>query len=88
MSSRGSAAFVPAFITMCIVPGIVGEVAATGSLAFGEMAVDTVPRGLILAGFFVNAGAPPLSAWLPDTHPESSWSGMVFLSAFTTKAAV
>ena len=30
----------------------------------------------------------PLSAWLPDAYPESSWSGMVFLSAFTTKTAV
>ena len=47
-----------------------------------------VPRWLILAGFLVNAGAPPLSAWLPDAYPESSWSGMVFLSAFTTKTAV
>ena len=36
----------------------------------------------------VNAGAPPLSAWLPDAYPEASWSGMVFLSAFTTKTAV
>ena len=47
-----------------------------------------MPRWLILAGFLVNAGAPPLSAWLPDAYPESSWSGMVFLSAFTTKTAV
>src|SRR5690606_39975150 len=38
--------------------------------------------------FLVNAGAPPLSAWLPDAYPEASWSGMVFLSAFTTKTAV
>jgi multicomponent Na+:H+ antiporter subunit D len=52
------------------------------------MTLDTIPRWLILAGFLINAGAPPLSAWLPDAYPESSWSGMVFLSAFTTKAAV
>ncbi|MEO0620047.1 MAG: proton-conducting transporter membrane subunit, partial [Pseudomonadota bacterium] len=31
---------------------------------------------------------PPFSAWLPDAYPEASWSGMVFLSAFTTKTAV
>ena len=43
---------------------------------------------LILAGFLINAGAPPLSAWLPDAYPESSPTGMVFLSAFTTKTAV
>lgn len=40
------------------------------------------------AGFLINAGAPPLSAWLPDAYPEASWSGTVFLSAFTTKTAV
>jgi multicomponent Na+:H+ antiporter subunit D len=71
-----------------LMAGITGEIAATGSLSFNKMALDTLPRGLILAGFLINAGAPPLSAWLPDAYPESSWSGMVFLSAFTTKTAV
>jgi multicomponent Na+:H+ antiporter subunit D len=71
-----------------LMAGIAGEVAATGSIAFGKLDTSTVPRWLILTGFLINAGAPPLSAWLPDAYPESSWSGMVFLSAFTTKAAV
>ena len=71
-----------------LMAGIAGEISATGSLAFQKMSLDTIPRWLILAGFLINAGAPPLSAWLPDAYPESSWSGMVFLSAFTTKAAV
>ncbi|MCZ7660503.1 MAG: proton-conducting transporter membrane subunit [Xanthobacteraceae bacterium] len=71
-----------------LMAGIAGEVAATGSIAFDRMALDSLPRALILAGFLLNAGAPPLSAWLPDAYPESSWSGMVFLSAFTTKTAV
>ena len=42
----------------------------------------------LLIGFLLNAGAPPLSAWLPDAYPEASYSGTVFLSAFTTKTAV
>ncbi len=42
----------------------------------------------MLTGFLINAGAPPFSAWLPDAYPEASPSGMVFLSAFTTKTAV
>jgi multicomponent Na+:H+ antiporter subunit D len=71
-----------------LMAGIAGEVAATGSIGFGKLDTSTVPRWLMLAGFLLNAGAPPLSAWLPDAYPESSWSGMVFLSAFTTKAAV
>ena len=72
-------------LLMC---GIAGEYAATGTLAFGKLSLDSVPRALILAGFLINAGAWPLSSWLPDAYPESSWSGMVFLSAFTTKTAV
>ena len=68
--------------------GIAGTVTATGSAAFVPMAPDSIAHWLILIGFLVNAGAPPLSAWLPDAYPEASWSGTVFLSAFTTKAAV
>ena len=71
-----------------LMAGIAGEVAATGNIAFEAMDISTWPRVLILVGFLINAGAPPLSAWLPDAYPEASWSGMVFLSAFTTKTAV
>ena len=71
-----------------LLAGITGHVAETGSVAFDRMAPDSIARALILAGFLVNAGAPPLSAWLPDAYPEASWSGTVFLSAFTTKTAV
>jgi multicomponent Na+:H+ antiporter subunit D len=68
--------------------GVTGHVLDTGSVAFTRMAPDSVAHWLILAGFLVNAGAVPLSAWLPDAYPEASWSGTVFLSAFTTKTAV
>jgi len=72
-------------LLMC---GIAGHVADTGSIAFEAMRADTPAHWLILAGFLVNAAAPPLSAWLPDAYPSASWSGTVFLSAFTTKTAV
>lgn len=71
-----------------LMAGIAGEIGATGSAEFRAMQPDSIARWLILAGFLINAGAPPLSAWLPDAYPEASWSGTVFLSAFTTKAAV
>src|SRR5690606_10168686 len=71
-----------------LMAGIAGHVAETGSVEFLRMTLDTPRHWLILAGFLINAGAPPLSAWLPDAYPEASWSGMVFLSAFTTKTAV
>ena len=68
--------------------GIIAQVTATGSLAFGAMTPDSLATVLILIGFLVNAGAPPLSAWIADAYPEASPSGTVFLSAFTTKTAV
>lgn len=68
--------------------GVTGHVVQTGSVAFTAMSLDSPAHWLVLAGFLVNAGAPPLSAWLPDAYPEASWSGTVFLSAFTTKTAV
>ena len=68
--------------------GIVMHIQNTGSAEFGAMKIDNVGTWLILAGFLVNAGAPPLTAWLPDAYPEASFSGTVFLSAFTTKTAV
>ena len=71
-----------------LMAGIVGHVADTGSVAFTTIALDGPATWLILAGFLINAGAPPLSAWLPDAYPEASCSGTVFLSAFTTKTAV
>ncbi len=71
-----------------LLAGVAGHVADTGSASFVRMALDSPAHWLILAGFLVNAGAPPLSAWLPDAYPEASWSGTVFLSAFTTKTAV
>ncbi|MBI2312322.1 MAG: Na(+)/H(+) antiporter subunit D [Betaproteobacteria bacterium] len=71
-----------------LMAGIAGQVAVTGSIAFERMDLSLWPQWLILAGFLVNAGGPPLSAWIPDAYPEASYSGTVFLSAFTTKTAV
>ncbi|HET7717622.1 MAG TPA: Na(+)/H(+) antiporter subunit D [Bauldia sp.] len=71
-----------------LMAGIAGQVAETGTIAFQAMHADSPAKWLILSGFLINAGAWPMSAWLPDSYPEASWSGMVFLSAFTTKTAV
>ncbi|MCB1959652.1 MAG: Na(+)/H(+) antiporter subunit D [Rhodocyclaceae bacterium] len=71
-----------------LMAGITGHVAGGGSLSFQAMQPDSLAHWLILIGFLINAGAPPFSAWLPDAYPQASWSGTVFLSAFTTKTAV
>ena len=70
-----------------LMAGIAGEITMSGSATIASLRPDSWPRWLILAGLLVNAGAPPLWAWVSDAYPASSWSGMVFLSVFTTKAA-
>ena len=71
-----------------LMSGIVVHITAGGSIAFDSIGTDTIGGTLILAAILLNAAAPPVSAWLPDAYPEASFSGTVFLSAFTTKAAV
>ncbi len=73
---------------MLLFAGVAAYVLQTGDAAFTRMGLEGAGQWLILAAFLVNAAAWPLSAWLPDAYPEASWSGMVFLSAFTTKTAV
>jgi len=68
--------------------GILAYAKTTGSIAFDSLSAGGAGRWLILAGFLINAGAPPFSSWLPDAYPEASATGSVFLSAFTTKTAV
>jgi len=59
-----------------------------GSLSVHALQGKTLASWLILFGFALNAAIPPLSAWLSDAYPESTATGGVFLSAFTTKTAV
>lgn len=49
---------------------------------------NTLPYFLVLLAFVINAAVPPLNAWLPDSYPNATIYGSVFLSAFTTKSAV
>jgi len=68
--------------------GIEGIMVHTGTLAIQPLTLDTFDAWLIFIGILINAAAPPVSAWLTDAYPESSPTGGVFLSAFTTKTAV
>lgn len=71
-----------------LMAGIALHVLQTGSVDVQGFKIDSLATWLMAIGVLVNAGAPPFSAWLPDAYPEASWSGSVFLSAFTTKTAV
>jgi multicomponent Na+:H+ antiporter subunit D len=71
-----------------LMAGIAALLAETGDLSIRILEPTSLATILILIGLLVNAGAPPLSAWIADAYPEASPSGTVFLSAFTTKTAV
>ncbi|MBI3029685.1 MAG: Na(+)/H(+) antiporter subunit D [Candidatus Rokubacteria bacterium] len=78
---------VHAFGGASLLAGILLQWTAGEGLAFDAMAL-TGSTALILLGFAINAAIPPLHAWLTDAYPEATVTGSVFLSAFTTKAAV
>ena len=71
-----------------LMAGIAALLVETGDLSVRVLEPTSLATILILIGLLVNAGAPPLSAWIADAYPEASPSGTVFLSAFTTKTAV
>ena len=73
---------------LCLLAGIVLYISETGSIDFNRFSEASTATWLILIGFLVNASAPPISAWLPDAYPESTVTGGVILSAYTTKTAV
>jgi multicomponent Na+:H+ antiporter subunit D len=70
-----------------LLAGVLWHHARTGSLAFDAVTLDAA-TSLILVAFLLSAAVPPLHAWLADAYPEASVAGAVFLSAYTTKAAV
>jgi multicomponent Na+:H+ antiporter subunit D len=75
---------------LMLLAGIVLHVYSGGSLAFDQLGAGglSAADGLMLTGFLLNAAVPPLHAWLADAYPEASPCGVIFLCAFTTKAAV
>lgn len=73
---------------MCLMGGIL-LLAGTGHpLTLEALRLGGPASWLVLIGVAANAALPPLHAWLPDAYPTASPAGSVFLSAFTTKAAV
>ncbi len=73
---------------LLLLAGILIRFHETGSIAVEQIGLTGIASLLIFLGIAVNAAIPPLHAWLKDAYPTASWSGAVFLSAFTTKSAV
>jgi len=68
--------------------GLLVRYQETGSIAFEHMGLDGLGSYLILLAFGIKCAFPLLHNWLQDSYPESTVTGTVFLSAFTTKLAV
>ncbi|MEH6503505.1 MAG: Na(+)/H(+) antiporter subunit D [Cycloclasticus sp.] len=60
----------------------------TGSTEFNFIGIESTAGWLILIAFGIKAAFPFLHSWLTDGYPDSTPTGTVFLSAFTTKVAV
>lgn len=73
---------------ICLLAGILIHLQSTGSVEFGRIGLNGLGSYLIFIGFGINCAWPGLHAWLTDAYPESTPTGTVFLSAFTTKCAV
>ena len=79
--------FVHIFGGKLLLAGIIVHVWQTGSLSFTAFEPG-VAAYLIMVACMLSAAVPPLHAWLADAYPEATIAGTVFLSAYTTKAAV
>jgi multicomponent Na+:H+ antiporter subunit D len=73
---------------LCLLAGIVLYVNQTGSIEFGYIGLDGLATYLIFFGFGLNCAWPVLHPWLTDAYPEATITGVIFMSAFTTKCAV
>ncbi len=62
----------------------------TGSIEFGHVGLEDfgLAGWILLLSFGIKAGFPFVHNWITEAYPESTPTGTVFLSAFTTKVAV
>ncbi len=73
---------------LLLLAGILMRFHETGSLAFDYIGLDAVSGWLLFTAFGIKCAFPLLHNWLTDAYPEATPTGTIFLSAFTTKAAV
>jgi multicomponent Na+:H+ antiporter subunit D len=78
-----------------LLAGVILHFVDTGSLDFvkligddGRLATASVGVVLVFLAFGVKCAFPLLHNWLQDSYPESTPTGTVYLSIFTTKLAV
>ena len=73
---------------LLLLGGAVILIGDTGSAAFDHIGIESLAGVLIFVAFGIKCGFPLVHTWLTDAYPEATATGMVFLSAFSTKLAV
>jgi len=75
---------------LILLAGILLHVHDTGSIEFTYIGLESgrLASYLIFIGFGINCAWPLLHPWLSDAYPEATITGVIYLSAFTTKTAV
>lgn len=68
--------------------GILWRLSAGLPNLISKISLDSPGGWLIFLGIGVNCAWPLLHTWLIDAYPESSPSGVLYLSSYTTKTAV
>ncbi len=71
-----------------LLAGLIVRWHETGSIEFGHIGLDGPGGVLIILAFGIKCAFPLLHNWLQDSYPQSTVTGAVILSAFTTKLAV
>ena len=73
---------------LLLLGGAVILIGDTGSAAFDHIGIESLAGVLIFVAIGIKCGFPLVHTWLTDAYPEATATGMVFLSAFSTKLAV
>lgn len=68
--------------------GIISYIAKYGMDITNITGAQDFTFWMIFIGVAVNAAVPPLNSWMPDSYPESTIGGTIYLASFTTKSAI
>lgn len=73
---------------LLLIAGTIFYYKETGHVNFEFIGIETLAGWMILLAFGIKCAFPLFHNWLTDAYAESTATGTVFLSAFTTKTAV
>lgn len=73
---------------LLLIAGSILYIQQSGEAALGFIGLQSTAGWIIFIAFGIKCAFPVLHNWLTDAYAESTATGTVFLSAFTTKTAV